>query len=60
MAVIINELEVVVEPPSTEDAEANTEVSTESEQSETLAMTPQDMHNIMRQQYQRMLRVYAD
>lgn len=60
MSVIINEFEVVVQPESAESSEANADTSTEAEQSEVPQMSPQDLRNIMHQQYQRMLRVYAD
>ena len=60
MAVIINEFEVVVDPASTEASEPGTGTDTATEQAETQQISPQDLHNILCQQYQRMLRVQAD
>jgi len=60
MSVIINDFEVVVDQPSNEESGEANDVATETGKGEAPQLSPQDLHNVMCQQYQRMLRVYAD
>ena len=60
MATIINEMEVVTEPPQSPPQEG---VSAESEQqaaSSVQGLSPLDVESLLRMRYQRMARVRAD
>lgn len=58
MAVIINEFEVVVEPPATEpEAEPGTVPNSETETAQRL--NPHDLDTILRQRVERALRLRA-
>ncbi len=56
MSVIINEFEVVVEPPA--ESAANQPTPTESAPT-SLALTPQDIRDIIRHQAERRARIRA-
>ena len=61
MAVIINEFEVVVEPPGEPSGgEAGAEGSAAESGGEQRPVTPQDVESIFRMQTERMVRVRAD
>ena len=60
MAVIINEFEVVVEPPANAEEEPGTEAVTEEEPPAAMLLSPYDMDSVMRMHYQRLARVRAD
>ncbi len=57
MAVIINDFEVVVEPPATPSEEQSAEQADEGVAPQRL--TPHDLDSILRQRFERALRVWA-
>lgn len=59
MAVIINDFEVVVEPPATPAGEQGQESMTAEEGVAPQTLTPHDFDNILRQRRDRLMRVRA-
>lgn len=60
MAVIINEFEVVVEPPASAASDPEIGSSTDQQAAPVQVISPHDMQSVMRMQYERLLRVRAD
>jgi hypothetical protein len=59
MAVIINDFEVVVEPPATPAGEQTEKPATAEQDVTAQKLTPHDFDNILRQRVERAVRVRA-